>query len=54
METKLSKKETEILESFEKGEWVPIPDIPKRKKELVGYAQDTLRKNKKLKSETRR
>ena len=48
MKTKLSKEEKEILKSFEKGEWVPVADLPKRKKELIEYARNTLRKDKRL------
>ena len=48
MKTKLSKEEKEILESFEKGEWVPVADFSKRKKELMEYARNTLRKDKRL------
>ena len=48
MKTKLTKKEKELLSSFEKGEWVPVPNLPKRKRELVEYARHTLRKDKRL------
>ena len=48
MKKKLSKEEKEILESFEKGEWVPVADFSKRKKELMEYARNTLRKDKRL------
>jgi len=48
MKAKLSGEEKEILESFEKGEWVPVSDFPKRKKELIEYARNTLRKDKRL------
>ena len=48
MKTKLSKEEKGILESFEKGEWVPVADFSKRKKELMEYARNTLRKDKRL------
>jgi predicted DNA binding CopG/RHH family protein len=48
MKTKLSKEEEEILESFEKGEWTAVSDFPKRKKELIEYARNTLRKDKRL------
>ena len=48
MKTKLTKEEKEILASFEKGEWVPVTDLPKRKKELAEYARNTLRKDKRL------
>jgi len=33
MKTKLSKEE--ILQGFEKGEWVSVADFSKRKKELI-------------------
>jgi len=48
MNEKLSKEEKEILRSFEEGEWIAVKDLPKRKKELVAYARDTLRKDKRL------
>jgi predicted DNA binding CopG/RHH family protein len=48
MKTKLSKEEKEILESFERGEWVPVADFSRRKKELMEYARNTLRKDKRL------
>lgn len=48
MKTKLSKEEKEILDSFEKGEWVPVTNLSKRKKELVRYARNTLKKDKRL------
>jgi predicted DNA binding CopG/RHH family protein len=48
MKTKLTKEEKEILDSFEKNEWVPVTNLPKRKKELMAYARNTLRKDKRL------
>jgi predicted DNA binding CopG/RHH family protein len=48
MKTRLTKEEKEILDSFEKGEWVPVADLSKRKKELAEYARNTLRKDKRL------
>ena len=48
MKTKLSKEEKEILESFEKGEWVPVANFSERKKALSEYAQNTLKKDKRL------
>lgn len=48
MKTKLSKEEKEILDSFEKGEWAPVTNLAKRKKELIAYARNTLRKDKRL------
>lgn len=44
----LSKEESKILKSFERGDWMPEPDIGKRKKELVQYARSTLKKDKRL------
>lgn len=48
MKTKLTKDEKEILDSFEKDEWVPVTNLNKRKKELMAYARNTLRKDKRL------
>jgi predicted DNA binding CopG/RHH family protein len=48
MKTKLAKEEKEILDSFEKGEWIPVKNLTKRKIELAAYARNTLRKNKRL------
>ncbi|RJP17388.1 MAG: antitoxin [Candidatus Abyssobacteria bacterium SURF_5] len=48
MKTKLTKKENEIVKSLEKGEFVPVKDLPRRKKELMRYARNTLRKDKRL------
>ena len=48
MKTKLTKEEKKILDSFEKGEWIPVTDLSKRKKELAAYARNTLRKDKRL------
>ena len=48
MKIRLTKEEKEILESFEKGEWVPVKNLAKRKKELAEYARNTLRKDKRL------
>jgi predicted DNA binding CopG/RHH family protein len=48
MKTKLTKEEKEILDSFEKDEWMPVTNLTKRKKELMAYARNTLRKDKRL------
>jgi predicted DNA binding CopG/RHH family protein len=48
MKAKLTKEEKEILDSFEKGEWVPAKDFSKRKAELMKYARNTLKKDKRL------
>ncbi len=31
MKTKLTKEEKEILDSFEKDEWIPVKNLAKRK-----------------------
>jgi predicted DNA binding CopG/RHH family protein len=48
MKAKLTKEEKEILNSFEKGEWVPVKNLSKRKVELMRYARNTLKKDKRL------
>jgi predicted DNA binding CopG/RHH family protein len=48
MKTKLTKEEKGILDSFERGEWIPVANLDKRKKELAEYARNTLRKDKRL------
>ncbi|MEK6528255.1 MAG: antitoxin [Nitrospirota bacterium] len=48
MKTKLTKEEQEILDSFEKGEWMPVKNFSKRKAELMQYARNTLKKDKRL------
>jgi len=48
MTAKLTKEEKEILDSFENGEWAPVADLPKRRKELAEYARNTLKKDKRL------
>ena len=44
----LTEEEKDILKSFEKGEWHSKGNIEKRKKELQEYAQNTLKKNKRI------
>jgi predicted DNA binding CopG/RHH family protein len=48
MKTKLTKEESEILRSFENKEWTPVPNLAKRKKELIRYARNTLKKDKRM------
>jgi predicted DNA binding CopG/RHH family protein len=48
MKTKLAKEEQEILDSFEKDEWVPVKNLSERKAELMKYARSTLKKDKRL------
>jgi len=48
MKDKLTKEEQEILDSYEKGEWVPVKKLSKRKTELIKYARNTLKKDKRL------
>ena len=46
--SKLTKEEKEILDSYERGELVPVKDFAKRKAELARYARNTLKKDKRL------
>ena len=48
MKNRLTEAEQEILDSFERGEWVPVKDLAKRKRELIRYARNTLKKDKRL------
>jgi predicted DNA binding CopG/RHH family protein len=48
MKNRLTEEEQEILDSFERGEWAPVRDLSKRKRELIRYARNTLKKDKRL------
>jgi predicted DNA binding CopG/RHH family protein len=48
MKTILTKEEKEIVKGFEKGEWVPVTDFSRRKKAVMQYARNTLKKDKRL------
>ena len=48
MKDRLTEEEQEILDSFERGEWVPVKDFRKRKRELIRYARNTLKKDKRV------
>jgi predicted DNA binding CopG/RHH family protein len=48
MKNRLTEEEQEILDSFERGEWTPVKDLSKRKKELIRYAGNTFKKDKRL------
>ena len=48
MKTKLTKEEKEIVKSFENGEWIPAADPSRRRQELMQYARNTFRKDKRL------
>ena len=48
MKNRLTEEEQEILDSFERGEWIPVKDLSKRKRELIRYARSTLKKDKRL------
>jgi predicted DNA binding CopG/RHH family protein len=48
MKNRLTEEEQEILASFERGEWVSVKDLSKRKRELIRYARNTLKKDKRL------
>ena len=48
MNTKLTKEEKELLESFESGKWVQTADQTERKKKLTEYARTSLKKDRRL------
>ena len=48
MKNRLVEEEQAILDSFERGEWVPVKALAKRKRELIRYARNTLKKDKRL------
>jgi len=48
VKVRLTEEEKEILNSFEKNEWVPVKNLSKRKKEMMQYARNTLKKDKRL------
>jgi len=41
---KLDKEERELLESYEKGEWVSVKDKEDRIKKYAQYAKDAVKK----------
>lgn len=45
---KLDKNENEILESFEREEWEPVPNLEKEIKKHQVYARNTLKKDKRI------
>ena len=44
----LDNEEKEILESYERGEWVPVKNPQKEKMKLRKYARNTLQKDKRI------
>jgi len=48
MKNRLTEEEQKILASFERGEWVPVKNLSARKRELIRYARNTLKKDKRL------
>ena len=48
MKDRLTEEEQKILDSFKRGEWVPVKDLSRRKRELIRYARNTLKKDKRL------
>ena len=44
----LTNEEKNLLESYEKGEWVSVKNLPSEKKQLKESAQATLRKDKRV------
>lgn len=45
---KIDKNEKQILDSYEKGEWVEIPDMENEIKKHKSYAEQTLKKSKRI------
>ena len=45
---RLSKKEKELVESFERGEWRPIKNQAQAKKKYQQYAKYTFQKDKRI------
>jgi predicted DNA binding CopG/RHH family protein len=44
----LDDEEKDILESYERGEWVPVKNAKKEIKKLLQYAKNTLQKDKRI------
>jgi len=44
----LDNEEKQILEEIERGEWKPVRDFAKRKKELMQIARNTLNKTRNI------
>jgi predicted DNA binding CopG/RHH family protein len=48
MKEKLNKYEKDILDSYEKEEWIEVPDMKNEIKRHVNYAKATLKKDKRV------
>jgi predicted DNA binding CopG/RHH family protein len=44
----LDNEEKDIIESYERGEWVPVKNVKKEIKKLRQYAKNTLQKDKRI------
>lgn len=44
----LDDEERDLMESIERGEWQPVPNLEKEIKKHQGYARNTLRKDKRV------
>ena len=44
----LDKEEKELLEEFERGEWIPVKNQAKAKKEAMEATKNTLNKNRNI------
>ncbi len=44
----LDDEEKQLLEEIERGEWVPVKNFAKRKKELMQIARNTLNKTRNI------
>ena len=48
MKMKMDKEEQDLLESFEKGEWLPVADQESEIRRHQQYARNTLKKDKRV------
>lgn len=46
--TALDKEEKDILKSFERGEWITVPDFKREIKKYSTFARATLKKEKRI------
>lgn len=44
----LDEEEKQLLEEIERGEWVPVKNLAKAKREAMMIARNTLKKNKNI------
>ena len=44
----IDEEEKDLMESIEKGEWIPVKNIKKEKEKAIMAARDTLKKDKRI------